>query len=516
MEFIQKSKNTIKIKPGFIPNMQLSPKIYINDKLSNILFNEISNNTKESNISQTNTNSKNIKDKEKSQITENHTNPYSTAFEQLAYISTLPGVKGVYALPDIHTGYGFPIGSVSAFDINDGIISPLGVGYDINCGVRSIATNLTINEINREKLAEELFKKIPCGMGNENTKNVINFNLDDLNGILMSGIPYLIDKKIIGYSDHIEDKGSLIGNPKIISQKAKARGLNQLGSLGSGNHYLEIQEVVEILDKEKAERMNINRIGQIIITIHTGSRGLGHQVCTDYLKNGSIINLNTFESDEYYSAMCGASNFAFCNRAIIAKLTEDVFKNNFSNFESALIYDVCHNIAKKERHFFSSQKNNSDIEINEHEDNKNNDVDGENIEVMVHRKGASRAFPPFHKDVPEKYQAIGQPVLVGGSMGTSSYILCGMEEGMTKSLGSACHGAGRVYARSIAAKKFTIDQIKEELKGCNIIVKSNSDKDLIEEAPMCYKDVDEVVMVCEDEKIAGRVVKVKPVIVIKG
>lgn len=405
----------------------------------------------------------------------------------------------VCALPDLHSGYGFPIGSVSAFNLQTGIISPGGVGYDINCGVRSTVTNLTTAniEILKDKLADLLHLKIPSGLrriSNEYIKS------DELNYVVAEGAEYLMKKGIIDSCSLIENGGRMETNIKLLTTSALANGFNQLGSLGSSNHYLEVQAVEKIYNKEKAALMGIHKVNQLLITIHTGSRKLGHKTCENYMEKINIhdnmcyTNVNSDLGKEYLQAMGGAANYAFANRALIARMADDCFKALFPEYESNLIYDVCHNIAKKEYHV----------------------IDGENVEVMIHRKGASRAFPPFHADIPEKYMNIGQPVLAGGSMGTSSYILVGTEKGMKECLGSACHGAGRVLPRSVANKTFTVDGIMELLRSKGITLKCESEKGVTEEAPGAYKDMDVIAEYCEDVGIAERVVSVRPVIVIKG
>ncbi|KAM0687134.1 hypothetical protein COBT_001634 [Conglomerata obtusa] len=450
-------------------------------------------------------------------LLEEHNSSDSSSLKQLAEIATLPGVKAVCALPDFHLGYGFPIGSVSAFDIQEGIVSPGGVGYDINCGVRSYATNLTKNDISQQELADLLYDLIPSGIGsnsqyttsktsNKNLNKILDVKLNDLNSILDNGLKHLVDNKVISADelDFVEDRGMMKGDSYLISQKAKGRGLQQFGSLGSGNHYLEIQIVEEIYDKEIANAMNIYEIGQLIITIHCGSRGLGHKVCDDYLQiinklkgvedDKAFIEIESQIGKEYLLAMGSAANFAYCNRSVIGQIAIEAIKTLKKDVKINLIYDVCHNIAKKESHI----------------------INNKSVEVLVHRKGASRSFPPGHKDLPEKYKNIGQPVFVGGSMGTNSYILTGDVLSPTKSLGTACHGAGRIIPRGNCKKHFTYEEIMQDLKDKNILVKCRSEKGIVEEAPGCYKNVDVVVNVCEKEKIAKKIIKVKPFIVVKG
>ena len=470
MHSIIQNDNKIVIKTDFLKGMTVAPEIYANRELASVLYKEYENTSK-------------------------------CAFNQLANIATLPGVKAVCGLPDIHSGYGFPIGSVSGFDVNSGVICPGGVGYDINCGVRSLATNLDINDLVdcKKLLADDLFKTIPSGMSCQSGYKK-KFALSDINCMLDCGLEHLAKLNIIDQEDilFVENNGKMPGFSKLINQKAKARGLNQLASLGSGNHYLEIQYVSKIFNKEKARLMNINKEGQILITVHTGSRALGHVTCQDFIESDQDImkgyEINGEMGIKYYQAMCSAANYAFCNRALITELSKNVFGDKFTHFESSLIYDVCHNIAKKEHHI----------------------IDNEKLELLVHRKGASRAFGPFSADLPEKYANIGQPILAGGSMGTSSYILLGTEKAMQMTLGSSCHGSGRLLSRNISHDTFTAENILEDLQRQGIELRCGSERGIVEEAPGSYKDIDIVADYCQEIGISEKICQVKPVIVIKG
>ncbi|EJW03655.1 hypothetical protein EDEG_02026 [Edhazardia aedis USNM 41457] len=624
LEHLKHNEDNFVLSKSYKKGMNVEPILYINEKLLEPLCKEHSNSSE------------------------------MNGFTQLANIASLPSVTKVVGLPDLHCGYGFPIGSVAAFDLSQDecVVSPFGVGFDINCGVRCVATSLDINTLmkRQNELADILFQEIPVGMYHESnikqstksddktssindckfgtsndnkeiqssdssnvnkysninttsTCSIININkvddasvknvateknskndgsqnlrlsseeiyernglktffpgktlnLEVLNQILEHGLDYLVNMKIIPENEKflVESSGKMESNSRLINQKAKARGIQQLGSLGTGNHYLEIQKVSKIYDNEKAKIMGIYKEGQIVFSIHTGSRGLGHVTCQEYLKkideeciakstldkklmlkNGKknleedLENINfanratnsykkihdkilqfqekkildnqvgftsvhTQNGTNYYTSMCAASNFAFANRALIDQITRKNIQALFPQTECKLIYDVCHNIAKKEKHV----------------------VDNHKIDLLVHRKGASRSFPPFHAEIPDVYQNIGQPVIIGGSMGTCSYILTGCDKSMEKSLGSACHGAGRVFSRAISKKMFNLDDILADMHSKDIVVRSLSGLGLIEEAPNSYKDVNIVVDVCENADIARKVCQLEPVIVIKG
>lgn len=431
--------------------------------------------------------------------------------KQLAEVASLPGVVGnVIGLPDIHLGYGFPIGSVVAFDTEDekSVIAPGGVGYDINCGVRAVKTNLTLSDIKgkEEEIAQRLFDSIPSGLDfDKKESSIIPLSIKELNRLLDEGVEYLVAEGFVSKDnlEYTESSGRLKGDSRLVSQKAKGKGMNQLGSLGCGNHYLEIQYISEIYEEGVAEVLGLKE-GQVVISIHTGSRGLGHTVCQDYLelmykdtpgyykgmaKESAASPISSQASQDYRLAMGCASNFAFCNRALISEKTKEILKEFFKGAEGELIYDVCHNIAKEET--YGDKR------------------------CLIHRKGASRILEPFHPDLPEKYKSIGQPVLVGGSMGTSSFLLVGDSKAPT-TFRSTCHGAGRVVTRKDSKVKFTYEGVMDDLKEQGIVVKCGSVKGIVEEAPSCYKDIDSVVDMSQRIGVSKKVCRLKPIIVIKG
>lgn len=433
------------------------------------------------------------------------------AIQQVANVAQLPGiVKHSLALADMHSGYGFPIGGVAAFDIEKGIISPGGVGYDINCGVRILATNLTKKDIlaKKKELLNQLFKEVPSGIGKG---SVVKLNKEEIKEILETGAKWAVKN---GYGtkkdlERTEDNGCIDeARAEDVSERAIKRGLPQLGSLGAGNHFLEIQEVDEIFDKEIAKKFGIEKKGQICVAIHCGSRGLGHQVASDYIKamedefgiqglpDRELINapIKSKLGKEYFSAMACAANFAFCNRQMIMQWVRDVFKRFFPESKLELIYDVAHNIAKFEEHI----------------------VDGKKKMLCVHRKGATRSFGPGRKELPEIYKKTGQPVLLPGSMGTASYILVGTEKAEEVSFASTAHGAGRVSSRSAALRNLRGEDIKNELEKKGIDVRAGSWKSIAEEAPQVYKDIDEVARVSDAVGIGKLVVRLKPLAVMKG
>ena len=418
-------------------------------------------------------------------------------------------------LPDGHEGYGFPVGGVAAMDAEEGMISPGGVGYDINCGVRLLRSNLS-EQMVRSKLKDlvtDLFSSIPSGVG---SKGAVKLSHSDLDEVLVKGVNWAIDN---GYgssndSDVCEENGQISNaDPNEVSDKARKRGAPQLGSLGSGNHFLEVQKVAEIHDEEAANRMGIKE-GTITILIHCGSRGFGHQVCSDYLRVAEQsmdkynINLpdkelacvpnNSEEGNSYRKAMFAALNFAWSNRQMITHWTrksfERVFDQTESDLDMELVYDVAHNIAKIEKH----------------------KVDGKERNVVVHRKGATRAFPSNRDEIPLKYRDLGQPVLIPGSMGTSSWILLGQKNSMDLSFGSTAHGAGRTMSRSKARRNYTEDSVKKSLNDKGIFIKALTRDGVVEETPQAYKDVDAVVNVSHNLGIATKVAKLVPIGVIKG
>ena len=436
--------------------------------------------------------------------------------KQAINVSTLPGIQEhAVVLPDGHEGYGFPVGGVAAMDAEEGMISPGGVGYDINCGVRLLRTNLTEEQV-RPKLGElvnDLFKSIPSGVG---SKGAVRLTQSELDEVLVKGVSWAIDN---GYgttddANVCEENGQIANaDPNKVSDKARKRGLPQLGSLGSGNHFLEVQRVEEIHDEEAAKRMGIQE-GTITVLIHCGSRGFGHQVCSDYLRISEQVqekyNINladrelacvpntSEEGESYRKAMFAALNFAWSNRQMITHWTRKSFERVFSQSESdldmKLVYDVAHNIAKVEKH----------------------KINGEQKNLVVHRKGATRAFPANMDDVPSKYRDLGQPVLVPGSMGTGSWILLGSENSMSASFGSTAHGAGRMMSRSKARRDFTESEVKKSLNDKGIFIKSLTRDGVVEETPQAYKDVDAVVNVSHNLGIATKVAKLVPIGVIKG
>ncbi|MEK7399314.1 MAG: RtcB family protein [Candidatus Poribacteria bacterium] len=439
------------------------------------------------------------------------------ALQQVANAAHLPGiVKNSLAMPDIHWGYGLPIGGVVATDPeNGGIISPGGVGSDINCGVRLVRTNLKLKEVQgkMKDLISALFNKIPCGVGEEGN---IALSPKEEKEVLISGSKWVVEN---GYGwandpEFTEERGCLAGaNPDIISKRAFERGKRQLGTLGSGNHFLEVQRVEKIFDKQIADVLGLEE-DQITIMIHSGSRGLGYQVCDDYLhgwdnmmqKYGYNIPdrqltcapVKSPDGQEYLSAMACAANYAWANRQCLMHWTREVFVDFFgmkaNELGLELVYDVAHNIAKFEDH----------------------EVDGKIVKLCVHRKGATRAFPPGHKDIPEKYKSIGQPVIIPGDMGSGSYVLAGTQKAMMETFGSTCHGAGRVMSRTAAIKATRNRKIDKELADQGIFVRARGRDTLGEEAQEAYKDIDEVVNVVWQAGISQRVARMKPLSVMKG
>jgi len=435
-----------------------------------------------------------------------------TAIQQIANVAMLPGiVKYSLGMPDLHSGYGFPIGGVAAFPVETGIISPGGVGYDINCGVRLLASNLTRKQLEEKKkeILNQFFRDIPSGVGRG---GAIKLDKKEVKEILEKGAGWAVKK---GYGnkkdlERTEDEGC-IKNAKAenVSERAIARGMPQLGSLGAGNHFLEIQEVEEIYDKEIAKKFSLEK-GQITVMIHCGSRGLGHQVASDYIKlmedkygwkhlpDRELINapIDSELGKKYLAAMAAAANFGFCNRHLIMHSVREAFDKIFGKGKVKLemVYDVAHNVAKFEEHI----------------------VDGKKVKLCVHRKGATRSFGPGRKELPATYRQTGQPILLPGSMGTASYVLVGTKEAEEKSFGSTAHGAGRVMSRHEALRQFRGEQIKAKLEKKGIEVKSGSWKSIAEESPGVYKDIDEVVKVSDELGIGKLVAKLVPLAVMKG
>ncbi len=431
--------------------------------------------------------------------------------EQIKNVAALPGLqKHSIVMPDGHQGYGFPIGGVAAIDADKGVISPGGIGYDINCGVRVLKTSLMYEDVKgrEEQIANILFNKVPCGLGKG---GYIDVDKDELEEVLEKGVEWMLENGHARESDleRCEENGRLPGNADKVPKKAKKRGLKQLGSLGSGNHFLEMQKVEEVFDESKAEAYGLEE-DQMVVMIHTGSRGLGHQTCTYYLrefeKNYPDIVEEIPEKEliyapiqddlgqDYKEAMYAAANFAWANRQAIMEGVRGCLDTLFDDVETELLYDVCHNIAKEETH----------------------EVDGEEKDVIVHRKGATRAMPSGREEVPDVYSDVGQPVLLPGSMGTSSYILSGGENSLELSFGSTAHGAGRLKSRTQAKQDYYGRDVQDDLKREGIYVRAASGSTIAEEAPGSYKDVDEVIKVSDELGIGHKVAKLRPVVNVKG
>lgn len=439
------------------------------------------------------------------------------AIDQLANVAFLPGIVGhSLAMPDVHWGYGFPIGGVAATRVKDGVVSPGGVGFDINCGVRLLRTNLNKDEMKPilEKLINDLFHTIPSGVGSEGK---IRVNERDLDQVMTRGSRWAVEK---GYGEtadiEVTEENGRMSNadPDKVSRRAKQRGLPQLGTLGSGNHFLEIAAVEEIYDPGAASVLGINEIGQVMVWIHTGSRGFGHEICSDYLKIlqqsviESNINLpdrqlvcapvNSVAGQDYLAAMACAANYAWANRQCITHWTRESFLKVLGKSPRELgleqIYDVCHNIARIEEH----------------------NIEGKTQTLCVHRKGATRAFQAGHPAVPEVYRKTGQPVLIPGDMGRYSYIAVGTELAMKETFGSTCHGAGRVLSRGAAKRSHRGIDVVRNLAQRGILVRSDSMSSVAEEAPESYKDVSEVVNVTHNSGISRKIARTVPMGVIKG
>lgn len=432
--------------------------------------------------------------------------------KQVANVATLPGLVGrSLAMPDAHQGYGFAIGGVAAADLEKGVVSAGGVGFDINCGVRLLASDFKVDEVKPrlDALLNQMFRDVPCGTGKS---GAVQLSFEQLNKVLANGARWAIENDY-GNSedlDHIEEQGCMRNaDPDTVSKRAIQRGRDQLGTLGSGNHFAEIQYVSEIYDEEAATAFGLQR-DQIVIMIHSGSRGFGHQVCTDYLevmqevmpKYGikvvdrqlACVPIKSREGAEYLRAMAAAANFAFANRQMMSHWIRQAFKRVLNSGTLKLIYDVAHNIAKEEEY----------------------NVEGRLLTVLVHRKGATRAFPKHNAHIPKEYFEIGQPVLIPGSMGTCSYVLVGTERAMAETFGSTCHGAGRAMSRHAAKKDISAEQLIRQLKEKGIQVRGASKSGLTEEKPEAYKDVSAVVEVVHNAGISLKVAKMVPIGVIKG
>lgn len=434
------------------------------------------------------------------------------SLQQLVNVTTLPGIVGyAVCMPDVHEGYGFPIGCVAAFDIENGIVSPGGIGYDINCGVRLLISPLPLKEVQPhiERLAQLIYERVPAGVGESGP---LTLSEKELDRVLEEGVRWAVEKGFGKPEDlqSIESEGCLPGaDASAVSKTAKQRGHDQLGTMGAGNHFVEVQYADQIYDRETAEKLGLFE-GQVVILIHTGSRGLGHQVATDYIKlmlqnlkkwgidlpdrELACAPLNEPEAQRYLSAMNAAANFAFTNRQLITHWIRKAWKEVFGNAHLQILYDVAHNIAKVEEY----------------------EVNGKKAKVLVHRKGATRAFPPHSPHLAPKYRETGQPVLIPGSMGTASYVLLGTQGSIEKAFGSTCHGAGRQLSRARARKMVSADELVSQLGKKGILVKAHSKKGVAEEAPIAYKDVDSVVDVVHHVGIAHKLARLRPLAVIKG
>jgi tRNA-splicing ligase RtcB (3'-phosphate/5'-hydroxy nucleic acid ligase) len=436
------------------------------------------------------------------------------SLEQLVNVATLFGIQEkALAMPDIHEGYGFPIGGVAAMEHPDGIISPGGIGYDINCGVRLLKSELSFKDVEKhlESLAREIYHWVPSGVGRGGQ---LKLSDEDMNEILQTGVKWMVKQGYATQDDlgHIESYGCLTNaDPNVVFERAKNRGRDQLGTLGAGNHFVEVDVVEEILDEKIAKTFGLFK-NQMVVLIHTGSRGLGHQVATDYIRkmmddsekyglklpDRELIGV-PFSSPEgtmYFNAMAAAANFAWSNRQMISWEVGKAWERQLGDTggKLKLLYDVAHNIAKIEDH----------------------DIGGKTKKVIVHRKGATRAFGPGHPEIAEEYRSSGQPVLIPGSMGTASYVLAGAQGAMLQTFGSTCHGAGRRMSRKAAKKQVHGRELRDKLKEKGIFIQAGSMSGLAEEAPMAYKDIDDVIEIVNKAGIANKVAKLRPCVVVKG
>lgn len=493
-KFLEKTgHNTWRIKKGFVPNMRVEGRFYVNEHLEGLMFEELRASDKGGG--------------------------FLPAVKQIANVASLPGIVGhSIGLPDVHSGYGFAIGNIAAMDMDDpeAVVSPGGVGFDINCGVRLIRTNLYEKDVQpvKEELCQCMFDHIPVGVG---SKGSVPMTARDLDEAVEMGVDWSVGR---GYAwpedkDHCEESGRMLNaDASKVSFKAKKRGLPQLGTLGSGNHYAEIQVVDEIFNKQKAAKMGIEGVGQVCVMIHSGSRGFGHQVATDALlemekamkrdkirvndRQLACARIQSTEGQNYLKAMACASNFAWVNRSSMTHLTRQafakVFRSTPEDLDMHLVYDVSHNIAKIEDHI----------------------VDGRPRRLLVHRKGATRAFPPNHPLIPADYQQTGQPIMIGGTMGTNSYVLTGTQTGMNETFGTTCHGSGRALSRSKARRELDYKDVLSEMSKKGIAVRVASPKLITEEAPESYKNVHDVVNTCHEVGISEKCIKLRPIGVIKG
>ncbi len=440
------------------------------------------------------------------------------SLEQLANAACMPGIVGsALAMPDMHQGYGMPVGGVAAFDADDGVVSPGSVGFDQNCGVRLVRTDLTEDEVRPRlrDLVDAMFRAVPTGASRGSV--IGELDVKEMEGVATEGVGWAVEK---GYGwpedpEYIEAGGCLEdADFSKVSARAVHRGADEVGSLGSGNHFLEVQRVERILDPAAAKALGLETPGQVAIMIHTGSRGFGHQIATDYIeacmgamkaykielpdRQLACAPVHSPVGEDFWKAMCCGANFAWTNRQLLTHATRAAFAKTFGRSDEELgmriVYDVCHNIAKVEEH----------------------DVDGRRRKVVVHRKGATRAFPPGHPETPAAYRTVGQPVLIPGDMGTGSYVLVGLPTAMERSFGSSCHGAGRLMSRAAATRKFRANEVKAALAAKGIYVRAGSVDGIVEEAPGAYKDVDHVVRIAEGAELTKIVARMFPLGVVKG
>jgi tRNA-splicing ligase RtcB (3'-phosphate/5'-hydroxy nucleic acid ligase) len=438
------------------------------------------------------------------------------SLRQLANVATLPGIqRSAYAMPDIHFGYGFPVGGVAAFDLADGVVSPGGIGYDINCGVRLLRTALTVPQVrpHLKALVDALYREVPSGVG---SKGGISLSGSEMTEVLAGGAAWAVGR---GYGrpedlTYQEEEGRMArANPARVSANAQRRGARQLGTLGSGNHFLEVQAVEEVFFPEFARALGLTR-GNVVVMLHTGSRGLGHQVASDFIakmdarlrsegttlvdRQLSCAPIGSEDGQQYLEAMAAGANFAWANRQLITEGVRRAFRSVFpgpdSEAELEVVYDIAHNMAKEETHV----------------------VEGAPKAVLVHRKGATRAFPAGRDEVPASYRPFGQPVLIPGDMGTASYVLAGLPTALERSFGSSCHGAGRRLSRHAAVRAFRYEEVTRNLASHGIVVRAASREGVTEEAPGAYKDVEEVVRVAEGAGLTRRVARLRPLGVVKG
>ncbi|VDK41929.1 unnamed protein product [Taenia asiatica] len=497
LKFLEKlSPCSWRIKKGFVPNMKVEGVFYVNDFLGHLMFDELRQFTQSGDYG-----------------------GFLPGMKQIANVAALPGiVHRSVGLPDVHSGYGFAIGNMAAFDMTDpeAVVSPGGVGFDINCGVRLIRTNLTLKDVLpvKEQLTQALFDHIPVGVG---SKGIIPMNATNLDEALEMGMDWSLRQGYVWADDkeHCEEYGRMLqADPSKVSARAKKRGLPQLGTLGAGNHYAEIQVVEEIFDRHAASKMGIDQLNQVVLMIHCGSRGMGHQVATDALlemeramkrdkievndRQLACARINSPEGQDYLAAMAAAANYAWVNRSSMTFLSRQAFAKMFNStpddLDMHVIYDVSHNIAKVEEHW----------------------VNGKPTQLLVHRKGSTRAFPPHHPLIPVDYQLIGQPVLIGGTMGTCSYVLTGTDKAMTETFGSTCHGAGRALSRAKSRRTLEYSDVLENLAQKGISIRVASPKLVMEEAPESYKNVTDVVNTCQEAGISSKTLKLRPIGVIKG